>query len=532
MNRIKLIGPPGTGKTTTLKQIVESALLDTEIQNEQLHPLLSNISVEDIKDIAFITFTNTAVYTAAERLGIKAKSKEAPLFRTTPGLAAHLLIKNKLLQNNQVPSPFKINLHKYRFCQKHGIPYSFNEFEPVKGNLLFNEYSKLIHTNYIKTQDVYEAIKDSENVTLFRAWINYKRKHEMIDFEDLLILGYDKADDIKEHVSLLIVDEAQDLSPLEFGLLDKIISRRYEIIAGDPLQSIYIFKGAKPTLFTKRQGKAVTLSQSYRIPELSYLLAQGIALEILKKPLKYKPKQKRGEIKKYVNLDDALKEAIGDARAGKKVFILARTNSIVRKLTLKLAKDYKVIIGHLKANIATRRVITAVKAVEILQKATRREKLTKNDYKTLAKAFNDKTIEAGLSDVIMHSLLKDLRNVIKYLTKDFTDNELEIFKILLYRQNLEDLSDRLFVDTFHASKGEEADSVVIINSVSKSTKKLLLENFEAEKLSFYVAITRVREKLIFTYLKRDNPRQTNYTELIEHVSAYAKKFITYVNSLN
>jgi superfamily I DNA/RNA helicase len=69
---------------------------------------------------------------------------------------------------------------------------------------------------------------------------------------------------------LVLVDEAQDLNPVNHALLDRLIKHR-SIFVGDPWQSIYGFRGAvqsgMATLATKFTTTPADLSTSFRCPQ-------------------------------------------------------------------------------------------------------------------------------------------------------------------------------------------------------------------------------------------------------------------------
>lgn len=68
---------------------------------------------------------------------------------------------------------------------------------------------------------------------------------------------------------LVLVDEAQDLSPLNHAMLEKLVSRRI-IAVGDPWQSIYGFRGAvangMAALRERFDMKELPLSVTFRVP--------------------------------------------------------------------------------------------------------------------------------------------------------------------------------------------------------------------------------------------------------------------------
>jgi len=70
---------------------------------------------------------------------------------------------------------------------------------------------------------------------------------------------------------LVLVDEAQDLSPVNHAMLDKLCKRSRLIAVGDPFQNIYGFRGAKAgSMGELREAygmESATLSVSFRCPQ-------------------------------------------------------------------------------------------------------------------------------------------------------------------------------------------------------------------------------------------------------------------------
>lgn len=70
---------------------------------------------------------------------------------------------------------------------------------------------------------------------------------------------------------LVLVDEAQDLSPVNHAMLDKLCGRSRLIAVGDPFQNIYGFRGAKAgsmsDLGQRYKTVSATLSVSFRCPQ-------------------------------------------------------------------------------------------------------------------------------------------------------------------------------------------------------------------------------------------------------------------------
>ena len=86
-----------------------------------------------------------------------------------------------------------------------------------------------------------------------------KRRRGVIDLDDLLlVLSHDLATDgafaeaTRWRFRHVLVDEAQDLNPVQHRLLRHLTSTRNDLfLVGDPAQAIYAFNGSDPTLLTE-----------------------------------------------------------------------------------------------------------------------------------------------------------------------------------------------------------------------------------------------------------------------------------------
>ncbi len=113
--------------------------------------------------------------------------------------------------------------------------------------------------------------------SLMTAYEDVKRERGRIDMEDILlvtaaILADDErvAAQVRSQYRWFVVDEFQDVNPLQSTLLDLWLGGRDEIcVVGDPRQTIYSFAGASPKIlaaFTKRHPDAerIELVRNYR----------------------------------------------------------------------------------------------------------------------------------------------------------------------------------------------------------------------------------------------------------------------------
>jgi DNA helicase-2/ATP-dependent DNA helicase PcrA len=114
-------------------------------------------------------------------------------------------------------------------------------------------------------------------VDLQRAYEAVKDERRQIDFEDVLLAAAGMieseprvAQQVREQYRFFVVDEYQDVSPLQQELLNLWLGERNDVcVVGDASQTIYSFAGATPDYllgFTGRHEDAtvVRLEQNYR----------------------------------------------------------------------------------------------------------------------------------------------------------------------------------------------------------------------------------------------------------------------------
>ena len=91
---------------------------------------------------------------------------------------------------------------------------------------------------------------------VMHAFVAEKRKRRVVDFDDLLTMTNDGlardaewADAVRWRFRHLLVDEAQDLNPLQHRFVESVCGGRDDLfLVGDPAQAIYGFTGSDPSL--------------------------------------------------------------------------------------------------------------------------------------------------------------------------------------------------------------------------------------------------------------------------------------------
>lgn len=112
-----------------------------------------------------------------------------------------------------------------------------------------------------------------ELVNLYLSYYSsFKAQYRLADFDDVIDNAQSETfvSDIPSF-DLLIVDEAQDLSDLQWKLVKRLMAKATQVIvAGDDDQAIMVPFGASPTAFLKLEGETVVLKQSWRVPKSAH----------------------------------------------------------------------------------------------------------------------------------------------------------------------------------------------------------------------------------------------------------------------
>ncbi|WP_106968361.1 ATP-dependent DNA helicase UvrD2 [Streptomyces canus] len=194
----------------------------------------------------------------------------------------------------------------------------------------------------------------AEIAQLYAAYEDLKRDRAVIDFEDVLLLTvailqdrHDIAEQVRSQYQHFVVDEYQDVSPLQQRLLELWLGRRDNLcVVGDASQTIYSFTGATPDHLldfrTRHPGATVVkLVRDYRSTPQVVHLANGLLAQARGRAADHRleliSQRRPGPEPVYTEYPDEPAEAEGAARrirelmdAGvraSEIAILFRTNS-------------------------------------------------------------------------------------------------------------------------------------------------------------------------------------------------------------
>ena len=256
-----ILGPPGTGKTTKLLGMVDEELARGVPPDK----------------IAYVSFTKRAAQEAVSRASEKFDLDREQLryFRTL-----HSMCFNALgLSNADVFEGKKL----IEFGDWIGVEMSemrASDDGTLAGftmgdRAMFMENLARVHCVSLREQ--YEQNHDNLRWSFVervgRALEEYKRDHQLCDYTDMLVMF--ARSDWSPPLEVLFVDEAQDLSILQWRVVEKLArSCRRVVIAGDDDQAIYRWAGAAVEHFVDMEGDVTVLGQSWRCPTSIQTLSQ------------------------------------------------------------------------------------------------------------------------------------------------------------------------------------------------------------------------------------------------------------------
>jgi DNA helicase II / ATP-dependent DNA helicase PcrA len=238
---LMIIAGPGTGKTKTLISKIA---------------FLINILNTAPEEILGITFTIKAAKELNDRIKQELKigkdNSKFPLLTTFHSLAYKILSKDstiKIIEDEERKSLIK-NIS--------------NDFSDLK-QLSLKELEILI-SKY--KSDSFETHQYSELIESYN--LNLKQKN-LLDYDDLIINALDSISkkNNASHIKYLLVDEFQDTNQIQYEFIKKLLQNNNIFVIGDPLQSIYSFRGAKKNVFDLfsedfSNSKKIELNINYR----------------------------------------------------------------------------------------------------------------------------------------------------------------------------------------------------------------------------------------------------------------------------
>lgn len=300
----------------------------------------------------------------------------------------------------------------------------------------------------------------------------------VIDFTDMLDLAVRYIDDkdFKQY-NIVMCDEIQDISPLQYALIRKLKTPRGRLIGvGDPKQSIYSFMGSNlDSLHAIR-----TAPNTVELPlSMTYRCAQAIvdeANKVFPDSIEAAPGASKGAI---------MEGKISDALEGD--FVLCRNNAPLVDAFITLLRQGK------KCSILGKEygdeLVSLIDSVDDIL-----------DFEDMLNNLEAKLARKGIKNPTrceVYDKLEDKVNVLISLYEYFGDLETVRRKIYdIFVEN--NTSKGITLSTIHKSKGLEANRVFFLRPDLLPSPYAVTELEQyAEKCLRFVAITRAKENLIY-----------------------------------
>lgn len=267
----------GTGKTRAITHRIAYG-----VRSGQLMPA----------SVLAVTFTNRAAGEMRGRLrALGAGGVQARTFHSAALRQLHYFWPKAI--GGEVP---RLLERKIQFVAEAGarcrIRLDRGELRDVTGEIEWAKVTQTVPADYpaAALKAGREAPRDmAEIAQIYGTYEQLKRDRGMIDFEDVLLLTvgilqdrHDIAEQIRAQYQHFVVDEYQDVSPLQQRLLDLWLGERDSLcVVGDASQTIYSFTGATPDHllnFRTRypQATVVKLVRDYRSTPQVVHLANGL----------------------------------------------------------------------------------------------------------------------------------------------------------------------------------------------------------------------------------------------------------------
>ena len=484
----KIYGPPGTGKTTRLINYAKTFYkLGTSLDK-----------------IGYFAFTTKAANEAINRMldaYPKLQRKNLKYFRTLHSLAFNRLgmKKSEVMQDEHyedIGRDLGIEVTVYSNGQETtGFVDSSSEYfnlintARIKGISVEEEYNTGMYSYELEKNLLY-ILKDELD--------NYKESFKLKDFTDM-IEKFNVAELCPKY-DIVFIDEAQDLSPVQWKMVDIIRENsKYVILAGDDDQAIYGWAGADVKKFQDIKAKKdIILPQSYRVPKQVQNLANKILGRIpderrIKK--NWKARDEEGFIDYITSVED-VPLYNGDW------LILARTNDRLNKIkpVLQDMGIYFQFKGRKSYRASLFRGI-----INYTRWADKNEKLSLTETRDI--------LDWCIGDYhIKEERLYDLNefgfsNTDKWFDVFTLDPEgcLYIREMLRHKEELSKDA-RVQLSTIHSAKGGEATNVLLILDNTKTIREATEKSFEKadeENRVWYVGVTRTSQNLYIMASKKE-----------------------------
>ncbi|WP_062380404.1 ATP-dependent helicase [Demequina pelophila] len=379
------------------------------------------------------------------------------------------------------------------------------------------------------------GLAPAQVVDVMRAYEDAKTDAVALDFEDILLLLVDiltrfpeVGDQIRRQYRHFVVDEYQDVSPLQQELLTRWLGGRRELcVVGDPAQTIYSFAGATPSHLlgfgrTYPDATQVRLVRDYRsTPQVVRLANELMHVRgAASTGVELQAQRPSGPAPDYKAFEDDAAEAQGVAAGiarlmaagvpASEIAVLYRMNSQSEAVEEALAEHG---IGYLVRGGQRFFDRDEVKRAVVLLRGA----AVAADDRPLGERVRETLMDLGWSEEppAARGAVRERWDALQALVNLADDLATDVGAGATLREFVEHLAERaqaqhapavegVTLTSMHAAKGLEWDAVFIIGcseGLLPITHAETPEAVEEEKRLLYVAITRAREHLTLSFAR-------------------------------
>tara|TARA_R110000796_G_scaffold5063_2_gene19184 strand:- start:2992 stop:4539 length:1548 start_codon:yes stop_codon:yes gene_type:complete len=487
-----ILGPPGCGKTYTLINIVKKELQSGTAPER----------------IGFVSFSKKAIEEAKARttaeLGLI--DRDVPWFRTLHstgfqwmGMKAEEVVSRYDFRKIGLMLGMAFNNNTAASLADGILPASVQEG---------NKYLEMIGRATLRMISLEEQYNDAGNYDL--SWPMLKKVDEIYTLYKVDNNKYDYTDMIRLFVEqgtaptldVLIVDEAQDLTPLQWKQVEVLKQSADRVwYAGDDDQAIHRWMGVRVEQFMEACDEVEILKQSHRVPSSIHLLANRIVNRIETRFEKqWSPTEREGNIDFYsswydVNIDHG------------SWTIMARTNKIISTVAEDLRESgyfferYGVpsISPDYMKGIDTWNTLVDGVSISLSDAHALYRIVPKQGENAVIKRGSAKTLEyvdpdsmLSYEDLVEHHglIAPKSRHANSIVNMSLDDQR---YMLALIKRGEDISKPRIKLSTIHAMKGGEDDNIMLF---TESAYPCVNSKFpDDEHRIFYTGITRTKENL-------------------------------------
>jgi len=538
-----VIAGPGTGKTKTL-----TARLVQLLQTGRAQP----------DSVIALTFTNKAAAEMRDRVAAALGGDiQLPRINTF-----HALAQQFLARENQETLPIIDDATRAQIVR------SLKRKHAVK-QWTANELGLMIS----RAKNQLAPPHDPTIATLVNAYNAELAVRDVQDFDDVLLALYTalRTEKVAQNLrpSHLLVDEFQDTNELQYAIVKLLAPHGNVAVIGDPLQSIYGFRGASAAVFDQfardhPAAKRVTLTINYRSAAPVVQLANAVfpnapQLQAARPDVGtvrlVETLNEYGEadwivrnIERQIGGSDMLRGSDHHAAAGNHTFrdfaVLYRTHSIAKTVRKSLENSgipYQV-AGE-DSPYMQPEVVTILQALAFIAGTTERpeiEGFTRTQLQTLLAPLCVRMpsslttcvtqIVATLAMPVSETLRQFMNSFVRYDDWPITD----------YLNHIAELAEQAYYDpaaeavtllSIHAAKGLEFPVIYVIGVEEGllphyHNARPTPQHIAEEKRLFYVATTRARDELYLLHARSRRREPAQPTSFVRDLPPHILKRTT------